>query len=177
MVGGFPLSAGAGPCHNKLADTFHYRSQPRREKPTMPRWIPLGLTAAALLCAAPLAAQDKTGPAAPAGSWVREMDGVTVRFTFTGGHMKCAIEAGGVNIDVDADVAVSKDGVLFGRVTKVERKGLEVGPAAGDLFSFRYVMKGKTVTIDDLRGTGGAAEGRALVEGEYKLETAKKKGS
>ena len=140
----------------------------------MRRWIPFGLTAA-LLLSPQLTAQDKQGPARPVGSWAREQDGVTVRFTFTDARMKCAIEAGGLHLDVDADYAVSKDGVLFGRVTKVDRKGTEAGPAAGDLFSFKYAVKKKTLAISDLRGTGGAGEGRGIVEGEYKLEAAKKK--
>jgi hypothetical protein len=139
----------------------------------MPRWTTLALTAA-LLCGAPLSAQDKKAPARPLGAWARDADGVKVQFAFTDGELRCTIGAGDAVLDVRADYAVSKDGVLFGRVTGVEKKGIDAGPAIGDLFSFRYEVKDKVLSISNLRGTGSAADGAAVVEGDYKQAPAKK---
>ena len=44
----------------------------------------------------------------------------------------------------------SKDGVLFGRVSKATKKGVDGGPEEGDLFSFRFKADKDKLTISDL---------------------------
>ena len=69
------------------------------------------------------------------------------------------------------DYGISKDGKnLFGRIRTVKEGG---GPAKGDLFTFAYRVKGDTLTITDLKGTGAIALAQAL-QGEYKKVGGKK---
>ena len=87
--------------------------------------------------------------------------------------LKCTLSGGGITIAIDADYGMAKDGSIFGRISKVEKKGTEFGPNAGDLFTFHVRAKGDTLTLSDL-GPANNADARQLVEGDYKGAAQKK---
>ena len=68
-----------------------------------------------------------------------------------------------------AAYGLTKDGVLFGYTTKVDKKGTDDGPEKGDLFSFTYKVDGDALTISDLNGSKPPSDpAKALIQGEYK---------
>jgi hypothetical protein len=132
------------------------------------------LTAAAvtamLLSALTLSAGE-TSAKKPLGQWARTKDDTTTKFHFTAATLHFVSEGGLGKIDLEADYAISKDGkTLFGRIRTVKEGG---GPAKGDLFSFGYSVKGDTLTITDLKGTGAVGIAQSI-QGEYKKEDSKK---
>jgi hypothetical protein len=120
-----------------------------------------------LLAALPLSAGDTKKPARPSGSWAKTAGDFEVRFDFQADTLKCTLTGGGVTLTIDADFAVAKDGTVFGRISKVDKQGGNVGPNAGDLFSFKFKTKGDTLTISEL-GPESNADARQLIEGDYK---------
>jgi hypothetical protein len=61
---------------------------------------------------------------------------------------------------------VTKDGTVFGIVTKVTKNGTSEGPTEGDLFRFQFSPDKKQATLKDLKP--GGEEARQLLEGDYK---------
>src|SRR5262245_29972936 len=112
----------------------------RTRSPTMPRVLPLA-GAAMLLLAMTASAQD--GPKRPSGSFSREAGEAKITFTFEKDTFNLMIAAGEVKLKIDADYSMTKDNIVYGRINKVERAGLDVGPKAGDLFSFKLALKDK----------------------------------
>jgi hypothetical protein len=127
--------------------------------------------ALALLTGILLSAQDngtkKKGPTRPDGTWTRSEGGVKVTFEFKKHYLTCSLAEGDKKIKCTADYGVTKDGVLFGRIRKVEKKGFEEGPKEGVLFSFRFALKDGTMTISDLNAPGNG-DAKRIVEGDYK---------
>jgi hypothetical protein len=105
----------------------------------------------------------------PVGTWARAAGDIEVKFEFKEDTLKCTLVGMGLTIDIDADYAMSKDNVVFGRVSKVSKKGACVGPSVGDLFTFKIAVKNKTLTISEL-GPQNNADARELIEGEYKAK-------
>jgi hypothetical protein len=103
----------------------------------------------------------------PLGTWTRSVNDMEVKFDIKADTLKCIISGNGITIDVDADYGMSKDGVIFGRIHKVEKKGACVGPNVGDLFTFKFAVKDGTLTISEL-GPASVADARELIEGDYK---------
>ena len=127
----------------------------------------LGAMTLALVVAAPLTAGG-TKVQKPLGSWTRTGEGLDVRLEFQADTLKCTLSGGdGVTITIDADYGMAKDGTVFGRISKVEKKGTSIGPAVGDLFTFHVRVKGDTLTLSDLAPANNA-DARQLVEGDYK---------
>ena len=122
--------------------------------------------ALALVCAVPLSAGD-TKAKKPLGTWTKTVGDIDVTFRFEADTLKCTLSGMGVVIDIDADYGISKDGHIFGRITKVERKGACIGPKVGDLFVFRIQTKENTLTISNL-GPSEDADAKAIIEGDYK---------
>jgi hypothetical protein len=122
--------------------------------------------AVVLACAMPLTAGD-TKAKKPLGKWSRSVGDIEVKFHFEADTLKCTIMGMGVVIDIDGDYGVSKDGVVFGRVSKVEKKGICAGPKVGELFTFRYQVKDGSLAISNL-GPGEDNEAKQLIEGDYK---------
>jgi hypothetical protein len=133
---------------------------------------------AALLLAVALDAQDRADKKAEVvkkkrdaggkkldGEWTRSDGDTKVAFQFKKRALRFSMTAGDKKLTVDADYGLSKDGVVFGRVTKVEKEGVE-GPAEGYLFSFHVERKGNTLTVSDLKGQD-ADQARQVVEGDY----------
>ena len=122
--------------------------------------------AAALLAGAALGGGDAPAKK-PLGVWVRTAGDNRVEFHIKADRLRTVLAVQGARLEVDADYGVSKDGVLFGRVSKVESQGVDNPPPVGHLFSFRYALKDGGLTVSDLKGTD-SDEARRLIEGDYK---------
>ena len=123
----------------------------------------------AVLLAAPagLADDKKAEVKKPLGTWVREVGGNTVSFTFEADALQCVItNAGGERIIVTAPYGVAEGDTIFGLITKVEKTG--GGPEKGELFSFRFQLDKDKLTLSDLKSTADREEAKQLVQGEYK---------
>ena len=130
------------------------------------RTIPL--VAAVVLLFGSAAAEAQKGDAArPLGTWTRTADQFTITIDVQADGMKIIQKADANSLTAHADYAVTKDGVLFGRMHKIERKGIDEGPTEGDLFSFKFKVKGDEMTVDDLQGKAND-EARRIVQGTYK---------
>jgi uncharacterized cupin superfamily protein len=119
-----------------------------------------------LLSTAPLSAGD-TKAKKPLGTWTKTAGDIEVTFRFEADTLQCTLSGMGIVIDIAADYGMSKDGYVFGRITKVEKKGACVGPKAGDLFVFRFQAKDNSLTISNL-GPAENADAKELIEGDYK---------
>lgn len=126
----------------------------------------MGTLVVVLLVGTTLPAQDKTA-AKPLGTWVKDLGDAKVTFQLKADALHCIIAGGGITLTIDADYGVAKDGVIFGRISRVDRQGTDVGPTVGELFSFKYAVKKDVMTISDLKGAS-AGEARTLIEGDYK---------
>jgi hypothetical protein len=119
-----------------------------------------------------LAADDDKGKAKkPLGTWKRTVGDNSVIFDFKDDSLRATVGLSGNTIEIEADYGVSKDGVVFGRVNKVTKKGTEGGPSEGDLFSFKVVVEKDTLTTSELKSSAGdVGDAKELFEGEYKKE-------
>jgi hypothetical protein len=106
----------------------------------------------------------------PSGSYSRAAGDRKVTWTFKDDTLAIAIKIGEGSIHYDASYGVTKDGVLFGVMTKAEKKGPTGGPDKGDLFSFQFTLGMGELKISDLKGTAVDDEAKRLVEGTYKQE-------
>jgi hypothetical protein len=139
----------------------------------------VAVTATAALLLAALVAQvgdakeksakkkKEAGVKRPVGTWTRSDGDRSVSFKINKANLRCTLTEGDKSLVVDADYGVSRDGVLFGRISKVEKKGVEGGPEEGMLFSFHFSRKGDTLTISNLQAPTGD-EARQVIEGDYK---------
>ncbi len=129
------------------------------------------LAVAVVLAGAALAdAQKKATTARPLGTWTRTVDQFTITFDIQADAMKVILKADTNQLTAHADYGITKDGaVLFARMHKIERQGIEDGPAEGDLFSFKFKVNGDEMTVDDLQGKAND-DARRIVQGVYKKE-------
>src|SRR5262245_244899 len=127
------------------------------------------LLAVAVLCTSPvLSGAQKAGGNRPIGTWSRTVDQFMITFDIQADSLTIVFKNDdGNGLTVHADYGVSKDGVLFLRMSKVEKKGIDDGPSEGELFSFKYKVSGEELVIDDLRGRTDD-NGKRLVQGTYK---------
>ena len=133
----------------------------------------MGTLVVVALLGTTLPAQEKTVKK-PVGTWIKDVGDAKVTFQFKADQLHCVIAGGGITLTVEADYGVSKDGVIFGRISRVDRQGTDVGPTVGELFSFKYALKKDVLTLADLKGAS-AGEARTLIEGDYKGEVKKTK--
>lgn len=133
----------------------------------MLRCLTVALTVV-LLAAAPCGAEDKKeGAKKPIGTWTRSAGEAKITFAIKADTLKITLARGDTKIEADADIAFTKDGYLFGRLSKVEKPGGE-GPGEGDLFSFLVKIDKDKITLSELKTSGNTSdEARQLVEGEY----------
>ncbi len=130
----------------------------------MTRWVTSAL-ALTLLCAAPLAAADEVKK--PLGTWSKTEGDMTLTFHVKADGMTFVMKGGDRKIEVAADYGTSKDGVLFGRVSKVTRENADGGPEEGDLFSFRFKVEKDKMTVSDLTSPKTNDDVKKLIEGDY----------
>jgi hypothetical protein len=106
----------------------------------------------------------------PLGTWKRTVGDATLTFEFKTDNLHCILSAGGNTIEMDADYGMSKDGVLFGRISKVEKKGTNDGPSEGELFSFKVSVENETLMLSELKTHNDSADAKQLLEGEYQKQ-------
>jgi hypothetical protein len=135
----------------------------------MPRTLSLALLAVLLVAAAGLAGEKKKAPANKlTGTWTRTVGGTTITFDIKAKDLTITVKAGEGSVIIHADYGVTKDNVVFGIITKVEKKGLEPEAAEkGALFSIVFSVKKREATASDLKGTKVDDEARKTMEGVY----------
>ncbi len=106
----------------------------------------------------------------PTGTWTHTVQDVTVTFTFEDDTLRCEVaKSDGTTLTSDAAYGETADGLVFGVITKVEKKGTDEGPEKGVLFSFQCKVDKDTLTVSDLNASAGVSDtGRQLLQGEYK---------
>jgi hypothetical protein len=104
----------------------------------------------------------------PTGNWERKVGDSSVKINFKPDTVRFTVSSADATIDVDAEYSVTKDGLIYGVICKVEKKGTCGGPSEGDLFSFKCKIDKDTMTISDLKGSTESEEAKQLVQGDYK---------
>lgn len=111
-------------------------------------------------------AEDKKDPKATT-TWVRETDGVALKFEFGKDTATFNVFANENGIIIKAKMTKAKD-VVTAEFTEVEEKGsFPNKPKKGDKISFKWVEKDGVATLSDFKG---ADDAKPVVEGEYKLK-------
>jgi hypothetical protein len=129
-------------------------------------------TLAAVVIVSTLAAEEKKDNK-PVGIWTREVDEAKLKIEFKKDKLVFSMKNNEGTISVEATYEVDKDGLLKGKVTKVEKKGIDGGPDEGDTFSFKFKTKGDKSTLSELKDKDGKDVNPAtkqLIEGEYKKQ-------
>ncbi len=130
-------------------------------------------TAAVLtvLASVPLASAAEKAEKAkkPTGAWTHTVNDCTVTFTFEHNALQCDItKTDGEAVHIETAYGVTPDDLLFGVVTKVEKKGTDAGPEKGDLFSFEYKIEKDELTLSDLNGSKPISdEAKQLLTGQF----------
>jgi hypothetical protein len=108
----------------------------------------------------------------PIGTWTHTVNEFTVAFTIKPHGLTVEVaKSDAESLTMNAAYGVTEDGVLFGVITKVDKKGTDEGPEKGDLFSFAYKVDGETLTVSDLNGSKPPSDpARQLIQGEYKAK-------
>ena len=101
-------------------------------------------------------------------TWVREANGVELKFVFGKDTATFNVTAGENTAVLKAKVTKEKD-VVTAVITDVTVKGdFPATPKKGDKMSFKWVAKDDTATLSDFKSDH--EEAKAVVEGEYKLK-------
>jgi len=132
----------------------------------MKQWV--SLFVAAFVCVATLVADEAPELKSLSGTWSKQAGEFEVEFAFKGEKLAISLKRGSDKLILDSDVAVSRDGRVFGRVAVVTEDGIAGGGDKGELFTFNAKVSGKSVTVSELRGTNVSDDARKLVEGEFK---------
>jgi len=120
----------------------------------------------AVVVLVPVRSEEVT-PKNLAGTWTRTVEGRTIKFDIKEKGLTVTLVDGNTSVEAEAEYAITKDGVLFGIITKVKKTGTDGGPTEGELFSFKPAVEKGKLTISDLNGTKINDGARKLVEGEY----------
>ena len=104
----------------------------------------------------------------PTGAWTRTVNDIVITFTFQEDTLQVQVTKSDDTVTANAAYSVTDEGVVFGVITKVEKKGGD-GPEKGDLFSFQYKIDKDVLTLSDLSSKGGADAAQVL-QGEYKAK-------
>jgi hypothetical protein len=133
----------------------------------MVRWAATALPF--ILLAAPVLGDDMAPK--PVGTWVRKGGEASVTFKIKpDGTLSLGMRHERGVLDLTADYGVTRDNVLFGRVSK----GPGRGESEGLLFSFKFKAENDKLTLSELTtGKGPLEEVKKLVEGEYDKKTEK----
>lgn len=111
-------------------------------------------------------ADEKKDPKA-ATTWVREINGVDLKFEFAKDTATFNVFAGENGIIVTAKLTKDKD-VVTAEFTEVTEKGnFPNKPKKGDKISFKWVEKDGVAKLSDFKGPEDAKD---IIEGEYKLK-------
>ena len=132
----------------------------------MKQWV--AVFVAVFVCVATLVADEAPELKSLSGTWSKQAGEFEVEFVFKGEKLAISLKRGSDKLILDSDVAVSRDGRVFGRVAVVTEDGIAGGGDKGELFTFNAKVSGKSVTVSELRGTNVSDDARKLVEGEFK---------
>lgn len=105
----------------------------------------------------------------PIGVWTKSVNDQKITFDFKADGMVVTIALNGETIKAEGDYGITKDGRVFGILTKVTKPGTN-GPNEGDLFSFKVTVTDNKLTLDDLKGSKDSSEAQQLVHGEYEKQ-------
>ena len=133
----------------------------------------LSMAAAVLLGSFALAddkkeAKKEEAPA-PTGTWVREAEGLEVKFTFKKEALTIYVGGGGNSITCKAKYSIDKDGVLKATINDVEEKGdFPNKPAKGMEFTMKFTIDKdkKSAKASDFKAEGAEAA-KPIIEGDY----------
>lgn len=122
--------------------------------------------ALALVVAVPAIADDKKDNK-DFTVWVRETDGLDLKFKVGKGTAKFVVFAGENGITVTGKLTEDK-GVMTFEITDIKEEGtFPQKPKKGEKFSFKWEVKDDKATISDLKGDIHD-EAKPIVGGEYK---------
>jgi hypothetical protein len=110
---------------------------------------------------------EKAAAKKPLGSWKRKAGDFTITFNIKEDAIRVVVVNGENAIDVQSDYGVTKDGVLFGRISKVTKKGITEGPSDGDLFSLQFKIDKDTLTLSEYKSTHDSPDVKQLLQGDY----------
>jgi hypothetical protein len=110
------------------------------------------------------------------GVWLKEGDQITLIFDFSKPDVLVVTAAAGDNaLIITNKTTVEKDGTVKAKMTKNEVKGdFPFKPMDGYEFAFKIKIDGKTAKVSDYTANEGEDQGKAVVEGEYKMQEKKK---
>ncbi|MGL4420327.1 MAG: hypothetical protein ACRCZF_06665 [Gemmataceae bacterium] len=106
------------------------------------------------------------------GTWVREAEGIEVRFEFKKETAVVFVNAGGNSISCKAKYTVDKENVVKVTITDVEEKGdFPQKPAKGFEFTMKVVVDKdkKKAKMSDFTAEGAEAA-KPVIEGEYEAK-------
>src|SRR5262249_30545552 len=103
----------------------------------------------------------------PLGTWSRESGDRKFTFDIKADTLTIKVTQGERKREATAAYGVTDEGLLFGVITRSDKKEGEGGPEKGDLFCFQFEVKGSELTLSDLKGTRVNEDARKHVEGVY----------
>jgi hypothetical protein len=126
-----------------------------------------GFALIALALAAQTGAADEKKDKEKFTVWTHEANGIDLKLEVGKETIKFYVFAGDNGCIVTSKFKIEKD-VVTSEITSVEVKGdFPAAPKKGEKMSFKWVEKGDTAVLSDLKGDH--AEGaKDVVEGEYK---------
>ena len=115
---------------------------------------------------------DDPTPANLKGSWSRESEGITLKFTFTEKVAEVLLERDGGKLIIDCDFAIGRDRSVFFRVQEVKSEGGQnTDMVKGDTFSFQFDVSGDKAVMMELKTKSADSDigrkVRMIVEGDY----------
>jgi hypothetical protein len=127
----------------------------------------------ALFCfVTPAAAEDKKEKPKEnklSGSWIRESNGFTMKFSFLKGNMmKASIGNGSDGCNLEAKYSIAKDGTVKCELTKYEKMGNFIDKEKGYKFSFKLEIKGEVAKMSAIVGDDIDDQGKMVMEGDHK---------
>jgi hypothetical protein len=120
--------------------------------PYLQRVMPMKKIVAVLvvLVAGHVLAADPPSP--PLGKWTALGLNATSTLDLKEGRLTWNINSGLANLTIQADYSITKEGVLYAVITKVETNLAENKPVKDDTFSFRYLVDGDELQVKGIKG-------------------------
>ena len=103
-----------------------------------------------ILVAGDVLAADPPKP--PVGKWAANGHNSSSTLDLKEGRLTWDLGSGLANLTIHADYSVTKDGVLYAVITKVETNVAENKPVKDDTFSFRFMVDGDDLNVKDIKG-------------------------
>ena len=106
----------------------------------------------------------------PQGEWTHTVSDCTVTYKFEKNTLTVDFTKGDAeSVRIDAAYGMTAEGLVFGVVTKVEKKGTDAGPEKGDLFSFEVKIDNDALTVSELNSSKPVSdEAKPLIMGQFR---------